>query len=76
MANKHKKVWKVVSRKVNYKKQTWPKWTSLTQDIQVRVSKINTGRIQDLSLKVVISMLFLFLFFVSYMYSKIWMLTF
>jgi hypothetical protein len=26
MANKHRKVWKVVSRKVNSGKQTWPKW--------------------------------------------------
>jgi hypothetical protein len=25
MANKHRKVWKVVSRKVNSGKQTWPK---------------------------------------------------
>jgi hypothetical protein len=25
MANKHKKVWKVVSRKVNSGKQTWPR---------------------------------------------------
>jgi hypothetical protein len=24
MANKHRKVWKVVSRKVNSRKQTWP----------------------------------------------------
>jgi hypothetical protein len=24
MANKHRKVWKVVSRKVNSGKQTWP----------------------------------------------------
>jgi hypothetical protein len=27
MANKHRKVWKVVSRKVNSGKQTWPKLT-------------------------------------------------
>jgi len=26
MANKHRKVWKVVSRKVNSGKQTWPSW--------------------------------------------------
>jgi hypothetical protein len=25
MANKHRKVWKVVSRKVNFGKQTWPR---------------------------------------------------
>jgi hypothetical protein len=25
MANKHKKVWKMISRKVNSGKQTWPK---------------------------------------------------
>jgi hypothetical protein len=28
MANKHRKVWKVVSRKVNSGKQTWPKFRS------------------------------------------------
>jgi hypothetical protein len=28
MANKHRKVWKVVSRKVNSGKQTWPKRVS------------------------------------------------
>jgi hypothetical protein len=27
MANKHRKVWKVVSRKMNSRKQTWPKLT-------------------------------------------------
>jgi hypothetical protein len=26
MANKHRKVWKVVSRKMNSGKQTWPKY--------------------------------------------------
>jgi hypothetical protein len=26
MANKHRKVWKVVSRKVNSGKQTWPSY--------------------------------------------------
>jgi hypothetical protein len=26
MVNKHMKVWKVISRKVNSEKQTWPKY--------------------------------------------------
>jgi hypothetical protein len=26
MANKHRKVWKVISQKMNSRKQTWP-WT-------------------------------------------------
>jgi hypothetical protein len=29
MANKHRKVWKVVSRKMNSEKQTWPKVVGL-----------------------------------------------
>jgi len=38
--------------------------------------KINIERMRDFSLKVVISMLFLFLFFLPYMYRKLRMLAF
>ena len=39
-------------------------------------SKVNIDIIQDLSLKAVISTLFLFFFFLPYMYRKVWMLAF
>jgi hypothetical protein len=31
MANKHRKVWKVVSRKMNSEKQTWPRYKNWVQ---------------------------------------------
>ena len=38
--------------------------------------KVNTGRIRDLTLQDVISMIFLFLFFLHYISRKVWMLAF
>ena len=39
-------------------------------------TKVNTGRMRDLTLKAAISMLFLILFFFPYISRKVWMLTF
>src|SRR4030042_6592351 len=36
--------------------------------------KVNTGRMRDLTLQDVISMIFLFLFFLHYISRKVWML--
>ena len=38
--------------------------------------KVNTGRMRDLTLQDVISMIFLFLFFLHYISRKVWMLAF
>ena len=38
--------------------------------------KVNTGRMRDLTLQDVISMIFLFLFFLHYICRKVWMLSF
>ena len=38
--------------------------------------KVNNGRIRDLTLQDVISMIFLFLFFLHYISRKVWMLAF
>ena len=38
--------------------------------------KVNTSRMRDLTLQDVISMIFLFLFFLHYIYRKVWMLAF
>jgi hypothetical protein len=43
MANKHKKVWKVVSRKVNSGKQTWPKCLLGSVVVFMVVVKKNIG---------------------------------
>jgi hypothetical protein len=40
MANKHRKIWKMVSRKVNSRKQTWPKNTSNDQDIEKKRKQV------------------------------------
>ena len=37
-------------------------------------AKVNIGRLRDLTLKDVISMIFLFLFFLHYIYKNLWML--
>jgi hypothetical protein len=39
-------------------------------------TKVNTGRMRALNLKDVISMLFVFLFFLTYISRKVWMLSF
>ena len=39
-------------------------------------AKVNIGRLRDLTLKDVISMIFLFLFFLHYISKKVWMLAF
>jgi hypothetical protein len=39
-------------------------------------TKVNTSRMRDLTLKDVISMLFVFLFFLTYISRKVWMLDF
>jgi len=39
-------------------------------------TKVNTGRMRVLTLKDVISMLFVFLFFLTYISRKLWMLAF
>ena len=39
-------------------------------------TKVNTGRMRDLTLQDVISMIFLFLFFLHYISRKVWMLAF
>ena len=38
--------------------------------------KVNTGRMRDLTLQDVISMIFIFLFFLHYISRKVWMLAF
>jgi hypothetical protein len=39
MANKHRKVWKMVSRKMNFRKQTWPKRVML--DIKILLGTVS-----------------------------------
>ena len=46
------------------------------QIIKFEWPKVNTGRMQDLTLQDVISMIFLLLFFLHYISRKVWMLAF
>jgi hypothetical protein len=49
---------------------------SVDRSLNFEWPTINTGRMRDLTLQDVISMIFLFLFFLHYISRKVWMLAF